>query len=48
MRSTLAAFVRRVGLGQVMTDLAALYDRHARGPVVLNWETTAKWTQRRA
>ncbi|KAA8609345.1 hypothetical protein AL036_04690 [Salipiger aestuarii] len=47
-RSTLAAVVRRVGLGQVMTDLAALYDRHARGPVVLNWETTAKWTQRRA
>jgi ubiquinone/menaquinone biosynthesis C-methylase UbiE len=47
-RSTLAAIVRRIGLGQVMTDLGAIYTDHASGPVVLNWDTTVKWAQRRA
>lgn len=47
-RSTLAAIVRRIGLGQVISDLSAIYAQHANTPVVVNWGTTVKWAQRRA
>jgi SAM-dependent methyltransferase len=46
-RSTVWGIVRRTGLGPVMADLAALCDRHGGGTVVIDWETTVKWAQRR-
>ena len=46
-RSTVWAIVRRIGLGAVMADLAALCEAHGGGPVEIDWETTMKWVQRR-
>lgn len=49
-RSTLWAIVRRLGLSRVMADLAAICTAQGLGatPMVIEWETTAKWARRRA
>ncbi|WP_010139835.1 class I SAM-dependent methyltransferase [Oceanicola sp. S124] len=48
-RSSVWSLVRRVGLGQVMSDLEEICARHIEKETAapLAWETTVKWTQRR-
>lgn len=46
-RSSMWGIVRRLGLGRVMDDLAAICAAHLDGPEELNWQTTVKWIRRR-
>lgn len=46
-RSTVWGIVRQIGLGPVISDLAAICERHGGTQVPIEWETTVKWVQRR-
>ncbi len=47
-RSTLWGVVRRIGLRRVVADLEAICESHRPdgAPIVIDWETTARWTRK--